>query len=65
MYYNTKRLHSAKGYIAPQDKLLGREKEIFPERDRKLSDARERRAVKWKIDRQKGGEGIVSCLSAK
>ncbi len=48
-HYNTKRLHSAIGYIAPQDKLLGREKEIFSERDRKLSEARQRRADKRKI----------------
>ena len=48
-HYNTKRLHSAIGYIAPQDKLLGREKEIFAERDRKLSEARQRRAAKRKI----------------
>ncbi|MBF8275376.1 MAG: hypothetical protein HW390_449 [Candidatus Brocadiaceae bacterium] len=47
-HYNTKRLHSATGYIAPQDKLIGREKEIFSERDRKLSDALERRAAKRK-----------------
>ncbi|MBI1746407.1 MAG: IS3 family transposase [Acidobacteria bacterium] len=45
-HYNTTRLHSAIGYITPQDKLSGREKEIFAERDRKLSEARERRAVK-------------------
>jgi transposase InsO family protein len=49
VYYNTKRLHSAIGYIAPQDKLLGRKKEIFLERDRKLSEARQRRAAKRKI----------------
>jgi len=65
VHYNTKRLHSAIGYIAPQDKLLGREKEIFSERDRKLSEAPERRAAKQKIARQKGGEGIVSCRSVK
>jgi transposase InsO family protein len=46
MYYNTKRLHSAIGYIAPEDKLKGREKEIFADRDSKLKAARERRAVK-------------------
>lgn len=45
-YYNTKRLHSAIGYVAPQDKLLGLEQEIFSERDRKLGEARERRAEK-------------------
>lgn len=49
VHYNTKRLHSAIGYIAPQDKLLGRKKEIFLERDRKLSEARQRRAAKRKI----------------
>jgi transposase InsO family protein len=41
--YNEVRLHSALGYIAPKDKLLGREKEIFELRDRKLHEARERR----------------------
>mgnify|MGYP001567260676 FL=1 len=46
---DTKRLHSAIGYINPQDKLLEREKEIFSERDRKLSEARQRRAAKRKI----------------
>jgi transposase InsO family protein len=39
-YYNTERLHSAIGYVAPRDKLLGREKEIFAARDRKLEAAR-------------------------
>jgi len=42
-YYNTRRLHSAIGYIAPVDKLNGREAEIFASRDRKLEDARARR----------------------
>lgn len=43
-YYNEVRLHSAIGYVTPKDKLEGREKEIFAERDRKLEAARERRA---------------------
>lgn len=42
-YYNDKRLHSATGYIAPADKLAGREKIIWDERDRKLEAARELR----------------------
>jgi transposase InsO family protein len=42
-YYNTQRLHSALGYITPQDKLAGREDEIFAERRRKLEKARENR----------------------
>jgi putative transposase len=41
--YNEVRLHSAIGYIAPADKLAGRESEIFAIRDRKLTEARERR----------------------
>lgn len=42
--YNDNRLHSALGYITPRDMLLGREKEIFAERDRKLEEARQQRA---------------------
>lgn len=42
-HYNTVRLHSAIGYIAPRDKLMGREKAIFAERDRKMQRAREQR----------------------
>jgi putative transposase len=42
-HYNEVRLHSAIGYVAPADKLAGREKEIFAARDRKLAEARERR----------------------
>jgi len=42
-HYNEKRLHSAIGYVAPKDKLEGREKEIFAERDNKLEEAREKR----------------------
>ena len=42
-HYNTIRLHSAIGYVAPADKLAGREPAIFAERDRKLDEARARR----------------------
>ena len=42
-HYHTVRLHSAIGYVTPQDKLEGRETMIFAERDRKLAEARERR----------------------
>ena len=44
-HYNTIRLHSAIGYVAPADKLAGREPTIFGERDRKLDEARARRKM--------------------
>ncbi len=43
--YNGVRLHSAIGYVTPRDKLLGREEAIFAERDRKLEEARAKRAA--------------------
>jgi transposase InsO family protein len=42
-HYNTVRLHSALGYVTPADRLAGKEKQIFQERDRKLIEARQRR----------------------
>ena len=45
-HYNTVRLHSALGYVTPQDRLAGRQREIFAARDRKLEAAREKRRQK-------------------
>lgn len=45
-HYNNERLHSAIGYIAPKDKLEGRDAQIFNERDQKLDAAREARKQK-------------------
>jgi putative transposase len=45
-HYNGVRLHSAIGFVTPNDKLEGREKAIFAERDRKLHEARERRKAR-------------------
>jgi hypothetical protein len=45
-YYNTVRLHSAIGYVAPADKLAGREKAIWERRDQRLEAARERRRLR-------------------
>jgi len=42
-HYNTVRLHSALGYVTPQDRLEGRHQEIYAARDRKLEAAREQR----------------------
>ena len=44
--YNTKRLHSAIGYVTPRDKLEGRAEAIHAERDRKLVAAREARRLR-------------------
>jgi putative transposase len=46
VHYNTVRLHSAIGYVAPADKLAGREKDIWDARDHKLEEARERRRLR-------------------
>jgi len=42
-HYNAIRLHSALGYIAPNDFLAGRSETIWAERDRKLEQGREHR----------------------
>ncbi len=42
-HYNCVRLHSAIGYVTPNDRLLGNDMAIHAERDRKLAEARERR----------------------
>ena len=49
-HYNSVRLHSAIGYVTPQDLLSGLAPEIFAERDRKLAEARERRAAKRRAE---------------
>jgi putative transposase len=56
-HYNTVRLHSALGYVTPQAKLEGRDKEILAERDRKLEAARERRKQKRQAQRQAALDG--------
>lgn len=45
-HYNTVRLHSSIGYITPDDKLHGRENQIFKDRDSKLEQARSDRKKK-------------------
>lgn len=58
-HYNTKRLHSAIGYVAPQAKLEGRAERIHAERDRKLADAREARRQRRQAGRL--SSGLESC----
>lgn len=45
-HYNAVRLHSAIGFVTPNDKLVGRERDIWRERDRKLELAREQRRAR-------------------
>ena len=45
-HYNTVRVHSAIGYITPQDMLAGRPAEIHTARDRKLEQARRQRQLR-------------------
>jgi putative transposase len=56
-HYNNVRLHSAIGYVTPQDKLEGREKTVFADRDRKLDQARERRKENRRQARQAALDG--------
>lgn len=44
-HYNGHRLHSAIGYVTPVDKLVGREQQIWTERDARLEAAREQRRL--------------------
>ena len=52
--YNCQRLHSAIGYITPNDKMAGKAEEIWKERDEKLETARKMR----KAERKKGREVV-------
>ena len=44
-HYNTVRLHSAIGYVTPNDRLADRQQQIHAARDRKLEAAREQRRI--------------------
>ncbi len=50
--YNTRRLHSAIGYVTPKDRLDGRHETIWKERDTKLEKARARRAFNRELRHQ-------------
>jgi len=45
-HYNNIRLHSAISYIAPADKIAGRESEILKNRDQKLENTRKKRRIR-------------------
>ena len=56
--YNTVRLHSAIGYVTPQDMLAGHQAEIHAARDRKLEEARRRRQHR----RQPAATSMLECF---
>ncbi len=58
-HYNNERLHSAIGHIAPKDKLVSREKEIFAERDRRLEAAREERKLRRQTAKAITNKGLT------
>jgi len=57
--YNQRRLHSAIGYITPADKLAGKAPAILANRDRKLAEARERRAENRRL--QSRQQSVADC----
>jgi putative transposase len=61
IHYNTVRLHSAIGYVAPKDKLDGRDRDIFDARDRKLDEARERRRQRRQEQRRREQRRQPQC----
>ena len=62
-HYNQVRLHSAIGYVAPMEKLLGREVEIFKERDLKLEAAREERKQRRRASAIGLDNHAVACVN--
>lgn len=54
-HYNAQRLHSALGYVTPNDFLAGKQASIHAERDRKLEAARDLRAERRQRARSSTG----------
>lgn len=57
--YNQRRLHSAIGYVTPADKLAGKAPAILANRDRKLAEARERRAENRRLQTRQ--QPVADC----
>jgi transposase InsO family protein len=59
--YNTVRLHSAIGYVAPLDKLEGRADAILDGREQKLQAARVRRAMMRRSSSESSSEKLLTA----
>lgn len=57
-FYNNVRLHSAIRYIAPRDKLHGRETDIFEDRKRKINSAKQRRRERNNVEMALDNQGV-------
>jgi len=64
LHYNERRLHSAIGYVAPRDKLEGREQRIFTERKEKFQEARKRRIAANKIPSAIARNSLLTASTA-
>jgi len=58
-HYNGVRLHSAIGYVTPNDFLAGRHDEIWKARDRKLEAAREARRIRRANSRGNSAQPVL------
>jgi hypothetical protein len=60
--YNEVRLHNAIGFVMPKDKLEGRDKKVFAERDHELEAARAERKLRCQAARKEVLEQIPCVL---
>ena len=65
-HYNEVRLHSAVGYVTPNDRLLGNDEAIHAERDRKLTElAREHRIAETASDTPRANRGSARIVTSR
>ena len=58
-YYNTVRLHSSIGYVAPSHRLSGDDKHILLRREQKLEEAR---ALRKQLRERSSSQGLKKAL---